>query len=82
MRVKGTKIGLLNTLKLLHDERLIFPKIDHTIVAGFIEKIFYDENGNNISKSTIHKNFNQHRSDKNPNKTYILTQINDLRELG
>jgi hypothetical protein len=82
MMVKGTKVGFLNTLKLLHDEGIIFPKIEHTVVADFIEKIFYDEDGNNISKSTIHKNFNQHRSDKNPNKTYILTQIKNLRELG
>ena len=82
MMVKGTKVGFLNTLKLLHDYGVIFPKIDHIIVADYIQNIFYNEDGKKITKSTINKNFNQHRSDKNPNKTYILTQIENLRELG
>ncbi len=82
MKVQGRKIGFLNTLKLLLDTGHIFPYLDHIIVADLISEIFYFEIGKTISKNTMHKYFNQHQSDKNPDKIYLLTLLEEVEGLN
>lgn len=80
--VIGQKSGFLNNLKLLHDTGLLFPDLDHIVVSEWIAEIFYFKDGGRISENTLHKYFNQHQSDKNPNKTYLLTLMENLGGLG